>query len=169
MSSRSRAIVIVVLAAVTASCSRDPKKLRDQYVASGDGYVAQKQYAEAIVQYRNAVARDARFGEAHFKLAGAYAETGELNNALREYIRAADLMPNDVEAQLRAGNGLFAAGQYSDAKARAMAALAKDPKNVNGLILMGNTLAGMKDLDGAISQVEEAIDADPARTLTRSD
>ena len=166
MSSRSRAIVFVVLAAVTASCSRDPKKARDQYVASGDRYVAQKQYAEAIVQYRNAVVRDGRFGGAHFKLAGAYAETGELNNALREYIRAADLMPNDVEAQLRAGNGLLAAGQYSDAKARAMAALAKDPKNVRGLILMGNALAGMKDLDGAISQVEEAIDADPRRTLT---
>jgi tetratricopeptide (TPR) repeat protein len=31
---------------------------------------------------------------------------------------------------------------------------------------MGNALAGVKDVDGAIAQIEEAIDADPQRVLT---
>ena len=35
------------------------------------GYFAQKKYHEAIVQYRNAVQQDARFGEARYKLAEA--------------------------------------------------------------------------------------------------
>ncbi|MCU1384008.1 MAG: tetratricopeptide repeat protein [Acidobacteria bacterium] len=155
-----------LLAVLAASCSRDPQKLKVQYVQSGDQYLAKKDVAEAIVQYRKAVAQDASFGEARLKLADAYASTGDFRNALREYIRAADLMPKNIEAQLRAGTGLLTAGQYPDAKARAIAALALDPKNVTGLILMGNALAGVRDLDGAVTQVEEAIDADPRRTLT---
>ncbi len=164
MNRRSSIVLVAVLALVAVSCTRDPQKLKRQYVASGDKFVAQKNYPEAIIQYRNAVATDARFGEARFKLAEAYSETGDVNSALREYVRAADLLPSDVEAQLRAGNGLLAAGQFPDAKARALAALAKDPKNVIGLMLLGNALAGMKDLNGAITEVEEAIDADPHRT-----
>jgi tetratricopeptide (TPR) repeat protein len=166
MRSRSRAVLVVILTIAAVSCSRDPEKLKRRHVDNGDKYVAQKKYAEAIVEYRNAVAVDPRFGEARFKLAGAYAETGDINSALREYVRAADLMPDNVDAQLRAGNGLLAAGLHQDAKQRALAALRKDPNNVTGLVLMGNALAGMKDLDGAISVVEQAIDTDPRQTLT---
>src|SRR6266700_236354 len=141
---RSRHIAVlftVVIALVSASCARDPQKAKREYVASGDRYIAQKNYAEAIVQYRNAVARDESFGEARFKLASAYADAGDLRNALREYVRAADLLPKDVEAQLRAGNGLLLAGQYPEAKERAVAALSLEPKNVRGLVLLGNAMA----------------------------
>jgi len=166
MHSVSRVLVITCLTALALSCSRDIQALKRQYVESGDKSVAQKAYADAIIHYRKAVALDSNFGAARFKLAEAYSETGDLGNALREYVRAADLMPENVEAQLRAGNGLLAAGQYPEAKARALAALAKDSKNVRGIILMGNAMAGMKDLEGAITQVQEAIDSDPRETLT---
>src|SRR5258706_79180 len=168
MNRRSFAVAFVVAALVTVSCSEDPQKAKRRFVESGDGYFAKKSYAEAIVEYRNAVARDGSFGEARFKLAEAYAKTGSLANALAEYVRAADLMPNDVLAQLRAGNGLLAAGQFPEAKERALKVLSKDPKNIDGLILMGYALAGMKDFDGAISNVQEAVDADPQQTMTYS-
>ena len=56
---------------VAASCSKDPETVKRLYVESGDRYAAEKKYAEAIIQYRNAVATDERFGEARFKLAAA--------------------------------------------------------------------------------------------------
>src|SRR4029079_10687170 len=127
---------------------------------------AEKKYADAIIQYRNAVAQDARYGEARLKLGIAYESSGDARNALREYVRAADLMPDNVGAQLRAARLLVSAGLYPEAKARAVAALAKEPKNTTGLILLGNALAGLKDIDGAISQVEEAIDAEPELTFS---
>jgi len=164
----NRAQLCLFVAAVAfsvAACSKDIQKLKGQYVASGDKFFAQENYAEAVIQYRNAVVLDSNFGEARFKLADAYSHTNDLMNALREYVRAADLMPENVEAQLRAGNGLLAAGQYPEAKTRALNALSKEPKNVRGLVLMGNSMAGMKDIEGAISQVKEAIDADPRETL----
>lgn len=166
MCSRLKVLAAVGLALVLAGCARDPDVLKREFVESGDRYVAEQKYGEAIVEYRNAINLDNAFGEARFKLAGAYAESGDLRNALREYIRAADLMPDDIEAQMRAGIGLLAAGMYPEARTRAVGVLEKDPKNVRGLILLGNAMAGMKDLDGAISQVEGAIDSDPTRTLT---
>src|SRR6185436_1442242 len=104
-----------------------------------------KKYAEAIIEYRNALTQDANFAQARYQLAATYEATGDLNNALREYVRAADLMPDSVEAQLHAGKLLIGAGQFAEARARADTALAKDPKNVNALIVMGNALAGLKD------------------------
>src|SRR5688500_14692590 len=129
----TRLATIVCVLFLSAACSSDPEQQKLEYVASGDAYVAQKQYAEAILQYRNAVALDASFGEARFKLAQTYEINGDLPAALREYVRAADLMPENAEAQLRAGKMLIAAGQFADARTRAEAIVAKDPKNVNAL------------------------------------
>jgi tetratricopeptide (TPR) repeat protein len=164
-----RRLVIAVFSCVLAflaACSRDPAKLKARYVASGDRYVAEKKYSEAIIEYRNALTQDAKFGEARYKIGLAYEAAGDPRNALSEYVRAADLMPDHVEAQLHAGRLLLETRQYAEAKARALAVLAKEPRNIDGLTLMGNSLAGLKDYEGAISQIEEAIDTDPRRTLT---
>ena len=40
-----------------------------------------------------------------------------------------------------------------------------DPKNVEAHVLRGNALAGLKDLDGALAQIQEAIKLNPHDTL----
>ena len=87
----------------------------------------------------------------------AYEASGDLKNALREHVRAADLMRDNVEAQLRAGKLLVAAGRFPEARARALAALAKDPKNINGLIVLGNALAGLKILTGQLLRLRKPL------------
>jgi tetratricopeptide (TPR) repeat protein len=127
--------------------------------------MAEKKFSEAVVQYRNAVSQDERFGEARSKLASAYASMGDGRNALREAVRAADLLPTDEDVQLRAGYLLLLARQFPEAKARALAALQKNPKNAGALILLGNATVGLRDLDTAIEQLEQAIDEAPELTL----
>ena len=109
--------------------------------------------------------QDPRFGEARFKLAEAYTQEGDWKRAGREYIRAADLLPKDVQAQLKAGRYLLFARQFQDAMTRAHNVLAMDRKNVDAQILLGNALAGLKDVDGAIEEIQEAIRLDPGSTL----
>ena len=162
---KSVAVVALVCAFGAFACSRDPQKLKRQYFESGERLFEKKNYAEAIIQYRNAVSQDGAYGEARLKLGAAYEASHDLRNALREYVRAADLMPTDINAQLGAARMLLSAGQYPEARARAVAALAGDPKNPTALVLMADALAGMKDLDGAISEMEEAIDQGPQSTL----
>src|SRR5262245_8631996 len=102
MTRRSTALCwCAALAVVAVSCRKDPEKLKQEFFASAEKYVAENKYQEAIVQYRNAISTDPRFGEAHYRIAEAFTHEQNLRQALIEYIRAADLMPTNVEAQLR--------------------------------------------------------------------
>ena len=101
-----RLVLFATMAAMTlglASCSKDPEVAKQEYVKSGDRFVEQKKYAEAVVQYRNALQQDAQFGEARFKLAETYEQQGDLRNSYREHIRAADALPNDAEGTAEGG------------------------------------------------------------------
>lgn len=159
----SRARILLIIAVLAAGCGKDPDVAKREFVKSGDELMAQKKYQEAIVQLRNAVQLDPNFGEARLKLADAFAGAGDAVNAFREYVRAADLMPGDLRAQLTSGALLLMAGQFEDAQARADKALAVDAKSVDALILRANALAGLKKMDEALKQAEEAVRADPSK------
>src|SRR5258705_4665466 len=111
--SGARALTAVLAA---AGCSHDSEALKRQYLSSGDAYVAQHKYADAIIQYRNAIQEDDHFGEARFKLASAYIRFGDRTRALAESVRAAELMPVNIEAQLQAANLHLLSGRFADAQ-----------------------------------------------------
>jgi len=152
---------VVVFAVLAVACS-DPEAEKQQAFQNGNQYFEQKKYAEAIVEYRNAVRADPRFGEARQKLADAYGFSGNPAAAFAEQIRAADLLPDNLDSQLKASAYLLLARQFEDAKTRVQRVLARDPQNTQGLLILGNALAGLRDLDGAIAQVEQAISIDPS-------
>jgi tetratricopeptide (TPR) repeat protein len=68
-----------------------------------------------------------------------------------------------VAVQLKAGNILLATGAFEDAKTRANGVLKLDPKNAEAQVLLGNALAGLKDLDGALDEYQRAIALDPTQ------
>ena len=160
--------LVGLLVATGVGCSKDPEQAKREYVASGDALYKQEKYADAIVEYRNALKADPKFGEARLKLAEAYVKTGDARRAGQEYIRASDLLPQNADAQVKAGNLLLLAGRYQDAKGRAEKALQADPKSLDAQILLGNATAGLKDIDGALSEMEEAVALAPedARAYT---
>ena len=63
---------------------------------------------------------------------------------------------------------LLVAGQFDGARDRAKKLLAADARNVEAQVLLAHSLAALKDLDGAITEIEGAIETDPRRTLTYS-
>ena len=162
--SRSRTCVRglgLLLIVAAFGCRTNPEVAKQEYVKSGDRYVEDKKYFEAIVQYRNALQQDPKFGEARRKLAETYMTVGDAGNGFREYIRAADLLPDDVGLQVKAATLLLLAKQFEDAKTRAEMALDKDPKNVEAQIIRANALAGLNQFDSAIKQLEEANKLQP--------
>ena len=153
---------VTLLALGAGACRADPEVAKRQYLKSGDAFVAARQFREAVVQYRNALQQDPRFGEARLKLADTYAQLGEAGRALREYSRAADLLPDNVDAQMKAAGALMSAQQFEEARVHARRALQLEPKNANAQILLGNALAGLKDFDRALKEVEQALKLDPS-------
>jgi tetratricopeptide (TPR) repeat protein len=155
---------ILALGAIGISCSRDPEIAKREYLASGDEFLSQNQVKKAIVQYRKALTQDPQFGEARARLANAYVHDGEVELAAQESVRAANLLPKDVQAQLQAGHLLLLSGQFDEARTRAEKTLELDSKNGEAHILRGNALVGLKGLDRAVEEIQEAIKLDPGNT-----
>jgi len=143
-----------------SSCS-DPDKQKVRHLEQGDQYAAEKRDKFAVIEYSSAVKLDPKFGEARFKLAQTYERMNNLRAAIPEYVRAADSLPDHREAQVKATQMLLLAGQFENAKARAAGLLAKDPKNVEALLLHANAMAALRDPAGAIAQIEEALKVSP--------
>lgn len=171
MSSRclSRAPRLVAIAALVgnlAACSSDPAKEKQQHLTRGDAFAAQNQYPEAIIEYRVAIQIDPAFGRARFQLGEAYSKAKNPEAAFPEYVRAADLLPDEPKVQLMAGQYLLLATRYEDARARARKVIEREPRNSAAHVLLGNALAGMKDYEAAAESLQKAIEFDPNRGLT---
>jgi tetratricopeptide (TPR) repeat protein len=156
------AMIAVSLVTAGAACRRDPTQRAAKYANSGDAYVKNQQWAEAIIEYGNALKATPEAADIHYKLARAYEASGDITKAYKEYARAADLAPSNLDAQMRAGNILLSAGEFQMARTRAELALKTSPNHVPALILLGNASAGLKDIRSAVEQIQQAIDLDPA-------
>jgi tetratricopeptide (TPR) repeat protein len=153
------ALVVVSLVIVSGCSNPDGEKRR--HLERGNRYVADHKDAFAAIEYGNAVRLDPKFGEARYKLAQTYERMNDLRDAYVEYIRAADALPDNREAQLKATQLLLLAGRFDDAKARAGALLAKNAQDVDAILMHANAMAALKDPAGAIAEIEEATKVSP--------
>jgi tetratricopeptide (TPR) repeat protein len=159
-------LTVLIAALIAASCGGDPTARRQRHLEQANQYFDQGKFSEAVVEYRNAIQIDESFAEARVKLALTYERLGDYRKAFAERIRAADLLPQDVDLQLSVGSYLLAAGRFDDARSRAQNVLKLDGQNVRAQILLGNSLAGLREFDQAIAEIERAIQLDPARAAT---
>ena len=128
---RGRLLAACASIPIVVSCSSDPEVRKVQYFERGNSYLASGKVAEAILEYRNALKIDTKYGPARFQLARALEQRGD-PNAGREYIRAADLLPDDFEAQAKAASVLLTARQFEQAQKHADKALALKPPTSTG-------------------------------------
>ena len=84
-------VVLSVAASGLAGCNR--LKASD-HSRRGNTFFEAKRYQEAIIEYRGALQANPNLGEVRLKLGDAYIATSDARNALREYVRAADLLPD---------------------------------------------------------------------------
>src|SRR5262245_50609748 len=116
MSSRLRVLIVGLTLAAGVACNEDDAAT---HVRKADAYFDQGMFRESIIEYRHALQLNGQLGAARSKLGDAYARTNDAPNAIREHIRAGDLLPDDIEAQLKAGNSLLLIKRFEEAKARA--------------------------------------------------
>jgi putative PEP-CTERM system TPR-repeat lipoprotein len=155
-----RGVFVIALAVLPLACS-SPEEQKQRHFEQGNKYVAEKRDDFAVIEYANAVRIDPKFGEARLKLAETYERMNNIQAAVPEYIRAADALPGNRDVQIKATELLLLGKRFDDAKARATAILEKNPKDVDALILRANAMAGLKDPQGAIAEIEEALKVQP--------
>ena len=90
---RVAAILLAVLA--LGSCSRDPQVVKKRYLENGNKYFAKGKFKEASIMYRNALQKDMRYGEAHYRYGLAELRLGRMPQAVGSLRRAVELIPGD--------------------------------------------------------------------------
>ena len=155
-----RASLWLLTSLALSSCS-NPETQKLRHLERGDQYAAEKRDDFAVIEYASAVELDPKFGEARLKLAETHERMNNLRAAYPEFIRAADALPDNRDAQLKATRILLMAGRFEDAKARVAVLLEKNPKDVDAMLLRANAMAGLRDPAGAIAEIEEALKINP--------
>ena len=166
MSRLAKASIVAVCLVIASACSKDPKVETARHLTRGNDYFQHQQNREAIVEYLSALSFGEPGGEIRLKLADAYLAAGDAPDALREYARAADLLPENADLQVKTGVLMLMGSKFTEAQTRAQAVLAKDPNNLPARILLGRALAGLGDFDSAVRQLEDVIETDPTRGLS---
>ena len=162
----SRIQCTLVLAAVCflVACSRDPNVRKQKYLESGNRYFDAGKYSAAAIQYQNAIQIDARYADAHFKLAETYMKESVWNGAYAELRKTVDIQPQNWKAQIDLGNLYLLVHQFKDAKSTADTILAGDPNNVDAHVLLANASAAMQDTESALREMQTAIGLDPKQS-----
>ena len=135
--------------AVCAGCGRSPS----YYLARGRELSAKQQYAEAELNYRNAIQRDPKFGEGYYQLGLTELRLNKGRDAYQDLSRAASLLPgrDDVKVALAdlifkayLADGTHPTMLYEQATQLAAELVAHNPNSYDGLRLKGYLAASDK-------------------------
>jgi len=147
---------------MAAGCAAGGTAARDELLRRGDRYAADRDYRAAIIQYKNALKRDPASAIAQRKLAESYLALQQIDKALEAYLRALATDRHDVVSHLRAGSLFLLSGDAERAASHARDAIGIDATNIEARVLLANALAGLRDVRGAIAQLEEGVALSPS-------
>ncbi len=150
---------LVCAALLVWGCNNRDDKVR--HFERGNEYAAENRDEFALVEYSRAIQLDPQYGDAHLELAKTYERMNNMRAALPQYVRAADALPDNRDLQIKAGQVLLLSGRFDDARGRAAALLGRNENDVEALLLHANALAALRDPEGAVAQIEEALEIDP--------
>jgi tetratricopeptide (TPR) repeat protein len=162
-----RALSALLLASALLSACSNPETQKLEHLKKGDEYAKEKKDEFAVIEYASAVKLDPTFGEARLKLAETHERLNNMQAAFPEYIRAADALPDNREAQIKATQILLMSRRFDDAKARAESLLKRNPNDIDAMLLRANAMASLRDPAGALAEIEEALNLDPSSSAAR--
>ena len=122
-------------------------------------------HAEAVLDYNEALRRDAKHAEAHFNRGVAYGQLGRTADAIEDLNEAIRLVPTDAKAYLFRGTLLLSGNELDRAHADFTQALALDPKCSEAYTNRGHVACLKQQYDAALRDLDEAIRLAPQNAL----
>lgn len=159
-------LAVCFLTAMLTGCSQDPNVRKQKYLESGQRYYDRGKYREAAIQYENAIQVDARFAEAHYKLALAEMKLQQWNDAFQQLTRTIELQPENYAAHLDMANMLIASRppQLNEAKEHLDLLTQKQAENPEVFVALANYHAVNNAMGPALAAMQTALRLDPNRS-----
>src|SRR5579883_2083702 len=146
-----RPAILVALALSTAACLHNA----NYYVNKGNQLAARGKYAEAELNYRKAIQKNANLGEAFYQLGLTSLKDGKAIDGYRDLARAVQLMPNRDDVKVKLADlalTIFMADRsrpqvpWDQAVKLSDELLKKNPKSFDGLRLQGHLAVASQNM-----------------------
>jgi tetratricopeptide (TPR) repeat protein len=135
----------------------DPKS----HIGLGYAYFLNKNYDEAIKEYKLAADLDKNNFDAYLNLGIVYKENNQLNNALQAAQKATDLSPKDYKGQLLKGMIFRKLKMYKEAMKALNSANQLSPTNTDVLFEIGQVAEDQGDMKNAEQIYKDTLSYDP--------
>jgi tetratricopeptide (TPR) repeat protein len=153
----------VLLPVIFSACSGNPQVRRQKYFLSGQRYFEKTKYAEAAIEFVNAVKVDPNYPEAHHQLAETYLRLQKPEGALRELGRTIQLQPDDYEARVELANLLILGHNFAEAREQVDFLLKQRPNDPSIHSVDSSLLAAQGEVGAAIEEMRKSIALDSGR------
>lgn len=154
-------ILPLFLALALTACASPEEKV-ERHMQKAREWLEQEQYDKAKLEARNALQIQPKNAEAHFILAQLAWREENFNEVYGRLQLAVESDPTLIEARLRLGDLMVAAGDIRAAAEQAEAVRALDPERADVHLLSGKVLFGQGDSPGAMAEIDAALARDPA-------
>jgi tetratricopeptide (TPR) repeat protein len=157
--------IFVFSLATLSGCSAS----KQSYVAKGNKLFAAGKYEEAALNYREAIQKDAGFGEAYYRLGLTAVKLNQARDAYSTLFRAVQLLPGNVEVKTKFADvclSLYLTDAnhpqllYSQISHLSEELLSKNHSSYEGLMLKGYLASTDRKPKEAIDYFRKALQAD---------
>ncbi|MBZ5702634.1 MAG: tetratricopeptide repeat protein [Acidobacteriia bacterium] len=157
---RAGALVVLCLLCLSA-CNRDPIARRDTFFRKGQEYARTRKFAQAAIEFQNAVRMDPKFAEGYHQLGLVNTELGRLPEAARAFSRALELNPEHAGSALGLGEIYLLGNAPERSRELAQQVLSRDPNDFSARLLLAKSYMGEKKFALANAEFERAQQLQP--------
>lgn len=145
-----RYVVFLLIVATACRQRLSPEQQRAEFIKQGDALMAKGDHVGAATAYGQAAQHGSPDGPLMLKGATANMLAGKFRVALTPAVQAAELMPDNVDAQLLAARLMLTQRQFNDVKHRMAAILQRHPNSIEALIELGHARAHLQNRAAAL-------------------
>ena len=162
-------ILVVPLAMYVWYVAGNDGNSKTEALRRGDELTKKNRPLQAAAAYQIAAEQDPNDGEVLVKLAKAYEAAGKWSDAAREGVRAADLLPGNLEVQSLAVTRLNRIRKFFEARARSSRLLESHPDDPDLLVGWANSTSRLPDTSWALYTFpDRVVSADGFDKVRRS-
>jgi len=153
---RDRLAPLALIAlALGVGCSRNPVQRRDSYFQKGKSYFQQKKYADAAIEFQNAVKIDPHFAQGYYYLGLTQKEHGNLEAAFQAFSKEREVAPKQTPGAIELANLYLLANQPEQARQIAGDVLAREPGNFSARLILAQSYLGQKNYSQALKEFDK--------------
>ena len=145
-------------------CTRTPQEKEARYIKRAEEYFAKKDYASALIEYRNAAEQVPSDAEPYYRMGLIYIEQNAIGPAVNAYRKAIELNPRHADARLKLAELMASSAAKQDvefAEKQMQDLLSFAPNNTDARNVLAVAELRLGKLDDATKLLEDALQIAP--------